>query len=110
MTAFVDDNGLQISGRTVEVMNMEPIGTRFAAFGWATKDIDGNDMSQVVDALESLPLEKGRPSAIIARTVKSKGLSFAEGIVAYHYWKPNDEELTAAERELDEAIRFKEAP
>ena len=109
LTVLVDDNGLQISGRTVEVMNMEPIGARFAAFGWATKDIDGNDMSQVVDALESLPLEKGRPSAIIARTVKSKGLSFAEGIVAYHYWKPNEEELANAERELDEAIRLGEA-
>ncbi|MDR1134098.1 MAG: transketolase [Synergistaceae bacterium] len=106
LTALVDDNGLQISGRTAEVMNMEPIGRRFAAFGWAARDIDGNDMSQVVEALENLPLEKSRPTAIIAHTVKSKGLTFAEGKTEYHYWKPNDGELSAAERELDEAIRI----
>jgi transketolase len=109
LTVLVDDNGLQISGRTAEVMNMEPIARRFAAFGWATRDIDGNDMSQVVGALESVPLETCRPTAIVAHTIKSKGLSFAEGIAAYHYWKPGAEELSAAERELDEAIRLGEA-
>jgi transketolase len=105
LAVFVDDNGLQISGRTVEVMNMEPVGRRFAAFGWATRDIDGNDMRQVIGALESLPMEKGRSTAIIARTVKGKGLSFAEGMAEYHYWKPCEEELAGAERELDEAVR-----
>jgi transketolase len=109
LTVLVDDNGLQISGRTAEVMNMEPVGARFAAFGWAARDIDGNDMSQVADTLENLPLEKSHPTAIVAHTVKGKGLSFAEGIAAYHYWKPNDDELSSAERELDEAIRLGEA-
>jgi transketolase len=109
LTVFVDDNGLQISGRTVEVMNAEPVGRRFAAFGWAAKDIDGNDMFQVTGALEDLPAEKGRPTAIIAHTVKSKGLPFAEGLVEYHYWKPKEEELAGAERELDEAVRLREA-
>jgi transketolase len=109
LTVMVDDNGLQISGRTAEVMNMEPIARRFMAFGWAAEEIDGNDMSMVVDALDRVPLEKGCPTAIVAHTVKGKGLSFAEGIAAYHYWKPNAEELSAAERELDEAIRLWEA-
>jgi transketolase len=109
LTVFVDDNGLQISGRTAEVMNMEPMGPRFAAFGWAAKNIDGNDMLQIIGALENLPVEKGRPTAIIAHTVKGKGLSFAEGLAEYHYWKPYEEELAGAERELDEAVRSGEA-
>jgi transketolase len=77
LTVFVDDNGLQISGRTIEVMNMEPVTSRFGAFGWAVTEIDGNDMSAIVEAMERLPLEPGRPSAIVAHTVKGRGLSFA---------------------------------
>lgn len=109
LTVFVDDNGLQISGRTADVMNIEPVGRRFEAFGWAVRDIDGNDMPQIVDVLENLPLDAHRPSAIIAHTVKSRGLSFAEGLVEYHYWKPKKEELEAAEKELDTAVRLGEA-
>jgi transketolase len=109
LTVFVDDNGLQISGRTVDVMNMEPVADRFAAFGWSTKVIDGNDMSEVVRALDNLPLVAGRPTAIIAHTVKGKGVSFAEGNVAYHYWKPKDDELAQAECELDDAVKLREA-
>jgi transketolase len=109
LTVLLDDNSLQISGRTVEVMNMEPIAERFGAFGWAAREIDGNDMSEVLRTLEGVPLEDGRPTAIIAHTVKGKGLGFAEDKAAYHYWKPKEEELTRAERELDETIRSKEA-
>jgi len=104
LTAIVDDNGLQISGPTVEVMNMEPIGMRFAAFGWAVTEIDGNCMKQVVEALERLPLKPGAPSLIVAHTVKSRGLKFAEDKVSYHYWKPKEEELRQAEAELDAAL------
>lgn len=109
LTAFVDANGLQISGRTADVMNMEPIAGRFSSFGWAVREIRGNDMSEVVGVLDGLPLERGRPTAVIARTVKGRGLSFAEGVTAYHYWKPKEDELAAAERELDGAIREGEA-
>ncbi len=104
LTAFVDDNGLQISGKTADVMNMKPIDRRFAAFGWAVREIDGNDMAQVVECLETLPLEKGKPTLVVAHTVKGKGLSFAENKVGYHYWKPSAEELAQAEKELDEAL------
>jgi transketolase len=109
LTVFVDDNGLQISGRTTEVMNMEPVASRFAAFGWATGEIDGNDMAEIAGTLEKLPLEKGRPTAIIAHTIKGRGIGFAEGGVAYHYWKPKADEMERAERELDEAIYAREA-
>lgn len=100
LTAIVDENGLQISGKTSDVMNMRPVARRFEAFGWAVREIDGNDIGQVAACLDSLPFEKDKPSAIIAHTVKGKGLSFAENKVGYHYWKPSAEELALAEREL----------
>lgn len=104
LTVFVDFNGLQISGRVEDVMNFTPIGEHFSAFGWAVKEIDGNDMSQVVEALDSLPLEPGRPSLIVAHTVKGKGVSFAENKAAYHYWTPGSEELEKAIQETEAAI------
>jgi len=103
LTAFIDVNGLQISGATKDIMDMESIEDKFRSFGWATKTIDGNSIRQLVDTLGQLPEEKGKPTAIIMRTVKGKGISFAENQVGYHYWKPNAEELLQAEKELDEA-------
>lgn len=103
LVAFVDANGLQISGATREIMNMQPIAARFAAFGWATREIDGNNMAQVAACLDRLPAAKGKPTLIVANTVKGKGLSFAENKVDYHYWKAGAEELAQAEKELDPA-------
>lgn len=104
LVAFVDCNGLQISGPTREVMDMEPMAAHFAGFGWAVREIDGNDLSRIVDCLESLPFEKGRPNLVVARTVKGRGLGFAENKVGYHYWKPSADELAMAEKELDLAL------
>jgi transketolase len=109
LTVLVDDNGLQISGRTADVMNMEPVAARFSSFGWAAVEINGNDMSEVASALDRLPLEAGRPTAVVAHTVKGRGLSFAEGVASYHYWKPKEPELEQAERELDAAVGGTEA-
>lgn len=109
LTALVDCNGLQISGHTQDIMNMEPLAQKFEAFGWVVKTIDGNNMQQLVEVLDSLPLEKGKPSAIIMRTVKGKGISFAEGQVSHHYWSPSPAELDQAEQELDEAINQRRA-
>ncbi len=114
LTAFVDFNGLQISGKVQDVMNFTPIAQHFAAFGWAVRDIDGNNMEEIVETLDSLPLEKGKPSLIVAHTIKAKGLSFGENIASFHYWEPNDEDLrkgideveariSALEKELEEA-------
>jgi len=100
LTAIVDWNGLQISGPVKDVMNMEPVAKKFTAFGWACKEIDGNDMAEITGALGALPFKKGKPSVIIARTVKAKGLPFAEGKTAYHYWKPDGNELELAGQEL----------
>jgi transketolase len=104
LVAFVDVNDLQISGRTEEVMNMEPIADKFAAFGWAVETIDGNDMRQVTDALDDIPFATGKPTAIIARTTKAKGVSFLEGTVGSHYWRPQGSDLDAAEAELRELL------
>jgi len=102
LLVFVDRNHLQISGPTVDVMNYEPLDKRWQAFGWSVREIDGHDLKQIVENATDIPFEKGRPSVIIADTVKSKGLSFAENKVEFHYWKATDEDLVIAQRELDE--------
>ena len=102
LLVFVDRNHLQISGKTVDVMSYEPLDQRWRAFGWSVREIDGHDFKQIVENATDFPFEKGKPSVIIADTVKSKGLSFAEDKANYHYWKATDEDLAIAERDLNE--------
>jgi len=101
LVVFVDRNKLQISGPTVDVMSYEPLDERWRSFGWSVRIIDGHDFVSIIDTAMQTPFEKGKPSVIIADTVKSKGLSFAEGKVSYHYWKVKPEEMEIAERDLD---------
>jgi transketolase len=101
LVVIVDRNGLQISGPTVEVMTYEPLEERWRSFGWGTRRMDGHDFGAILKTLGEVPFERGKPSAIVADTVKSKGFRFAEGKVEYHYWKPPAEELQQAERDLD---------
>ena len=100
LLVFVDRNTLQISGRTVEVMNYEPLEKRWSAFGWHARVINGHNVDQIVENASDIPFEKGKPSLIIANTVKSKGLSFAEDKVNYHYWKATPEEIQLADKDL----------
>lgn len=100
LVLFIDYNGLQISGKVEDIMNMTPIDEHFKAFGWKVKNIDGNNMQEIVEALDSAPFEKGRPTAIIAHTVKCKGLSAGEGNAAFHYWNPSADEVEAAGKEI----------
>lgn len=104
LVAFVDVNGLQISGPTARVMDMSPIREKFAAFGWDTYEIDGNDMAEIVDVLESLPRNGSKPSAIISHTLKARGITALEGTVPSHYWKPTPDELAAAKAEIEARI------
>jgi transketolase len=101
LIVFIDRNKLQISGPTIEVMSYEPLDERWRSFGWSVRVIDGHDLGSIISHVKQAPFEKGKPSVIIADTVKSKGLSFAEGKVNYHYWKSKPEELEQAERDLD---------
>jgi transketolase len=100
LVVIVDSNGLQISGKVEDVMNMAPIAEHFRAFGWEVKDIDGNDMEQIVDTFSKLPLQKGKPTLIVAHTTKCKGLTIGENVVSYHYWSPDSDELLKAEMEM----------
>jgi len=101
MLVFVDRNTLQISGRTVDVMSYEPLDRRWESFGWSVRAIDGHDLEQIVEAAESYPFEPGKPSLVIADTVKSKGISFAEDQASFHYWKAKDEEIEKAEKDIE---------
>jgi len=101
LLVFVDRNTLQISGPTVQVMSYEPLDRRWEAFGWSVKEINGHDMGQIVETTRSMPFEEGKPSVIIANTIKSKGIPFAEGKVNFHYWKATPEEIAQAEKDLE---------
>jgi len=90
LTAIVDRNDLQIDGPTKEVMCLEPLLAKWQAFGWHTIEIDGHNMSQILSALDEVEKIKGQPTVLIAHTLKGKGVSFAEGVVAYHGLAPKD--------------------
>jgi transketolase len=101
---LVDNNGLQIDGPVAKVMGVEPIADKWRAFGWDVQDIDGHDMAQIVAALDKAETVKGKPTAIVCRTVKGKGSKVFEGKVEFHGTTPSKEELEIALKELDEAV------
>ena len=110
LVVFVDNNGLQLDGTTDEVMPNIDLGKKFAAFGFDTYEIDGNDMEQVVAALELARVVKnGKPKCIFAHTVKGKGVSYMENQVGWHGVAPNDEEYKQAIEELKALYIEKEA-
>ena len=110
LVVFVDNNGLQLDGTTDEVMPTIDLGKKFAAFGFDTYEIDGNDMEQVVAALELARVVKnGKPKCIFAHTVKGKGVSYMENQVGWHGVAPNDEEYKQAIEELKALYIEKEA-
>lgn len=104
LCVLVDNNGLQIDGPVAKVMGVEPIPDKWRAFGWDVQDIDGHDMAQITDALDRAETVKGKPSAIVCRTVKGKGSKCFEGKVEFHGTTPSKEELEQALKELDEAV------
>ena len=103
LTAIVDLNGLPITGKTRDVCSNEPLEEKFAAFGWAVRTVNGHDFGELTDALKQ-PLESGRPSVVLARTHKGRGVSFMEDEVKWHHGVPNDEEYAQAMEELDSRI------
>lgn len=101
LVAIVDYNKIQSLGRVSEVLDLEPLGAKWRSFGWSVREIDGHDVEQIHWALRAVPFEPGRPSCIIAHTVKGKGVSFMEDKLAWHYQPPNDQELGQALAELE---------
>ena len=105
LIAIVDRNTLQITGCTEDVCALEPLGKKFEAFGWAVRCVDGHDPAALTDALGAVPFEEGKPSALIARTVKGKGISFMENDPKWHHHVPTDEQYERAQEELDRRLR-----
>ncbi|MDP2743478.1 MAG: transketolase [Dehalococcoidia bacterium] len=100
VVAFVDHNGLQLDGRTRDIMNIEPLSDKWRAFGWHVFEVDGHDLAELSKALEKARGVKVQPSVIIAHTVKGKGVSFMENNVEYHGKVPSGEDLERALKEL----------
>ena len=100
LVVIVDRNTLQITGRTEEVSQLAPLSDKFIVFGYAVREVDGNDVAELVRMFDQIPFEKGKPSLILARTTKGKGISFIEDQASWHHRVPNDEEFAAAMSEL----------
>ncbi len=100
LIAIVDYNKIQSFGSVAEVLPLDPLAAKWRAFGWAVREVDGHDHAQLAETLGALPFEPGKPSAIIAHTIKGKGVSFMEGQLAWHYKPPNAEQLAQALAEL----------
>ncbi|MBE0679178.1 MAG: transketolase [Bacteroidales bacterium] len=90
LTGIVDLNGLQIDGKTDEVMNVASLEEKYRSFGWEVFNADGHDITELISVFERVQSVSGKPSVIIARTIKGKGVSFAENVVGYHGIPPRD--------------------
>jgi len=102
LCAIVDYNGVQQTHPVAETKPLEPLAAKWTAFGWHALEIDGHDFPQILAALDAARNAKGRPTMIIARTVKGKGVSYMEGKPDWHGKAPNDEEFEQALAELPE--------
>ncbi len=100
LTAFVDFNGLQIDGDITKVMNPTPIDKKFEAFGWNVVLADAHDFDSLEAAIANAKATKGKPTVIIAKSIKGKGVSYMEGQAGWHGKAPNDEEYAIAMKEL----------
>lgn len=105
LVAIADRNTLQITGCTEDVCALEPLREKFEAFGWAVRPVDGHDVPALIDTFHAVPFETGKPSMVIARTVKGKGISFMENDPKWHHHVPTDEQYEQAQRELDQLLR-----
>ncbi len=100
LVAIVDYNKIQSLGRVEEVLSLEPLADKWQAFGWSVKEIDGHNIEEINRTLKNLPFTSGKPSCVIAHTVKGKGISFMEDKLAWHYQQPDAEQLQEALSEL----------
>jgi transketolase len=104
LVAFVDNNNLQIDGAITNVMSSYPIDKKFEAFNWNVINIDGHNLPEIKAALEKAKNAKGKPTAIIAKTVKGKGVSFMENIAGWHGKAPSHEQHDVAVAEIQKVI------
>ncbi len=105
LTAIIDRNTLQITGRTEEVNGLEPLADKFRSFGYAVREVDGNDIEALAALFDQLPFESGKPNMVIAHTIKGKGISYMEDELVWHHKVPNDAQFALAMTELESAIQ-----
>jgi transketolase len=103
LVAIIDNNNLQISGPVDSVMRTSSLAEKYASFGWAVRSVDGHDFDQLNGAFDAAPWEPGKPSMVIAHTIKGRGASFMENDPAWHHKTPTREQLEHAIDELDRA-------
>jgi transketolase len=101
LTVIVDYNKIQSLGRVKEVIDLDPLVDKWRAFGWGAVELDGHDLAALDSAFSGLPFEAGRPSCIVAHTVKGKGVSYMEDKLKWHYSAPKGDELTKALAEVE---------
>ena len=101
LVAIIDYNKIQSLGTVKEVLDLEPLAQKWKAFGWEAREIDGHDIAEIHRALSEIPLAPGRPTCVVAHTVKGKGVSFMENDLLWHYRAPDATELARALSELD---------
>ena len=100
LVAIVDYNKIQSLGDVKEVLDLHPLAEKFRAFNWAVKEIDGHDHAVISTTLKALPFEPGKPSCLIAHTVKGKGVDYMENQLLWHYRTPNAEQVKSALEQL----------
>ena len=100
LVAIIDRNGIQNDRWTHQVMNLEPLPQKWNAFGWHTIEIDGHDISQIIDALSESKRITGQPTVIVAKTIKGKGVSFMENNPNFHGKAPSTEQAELALKEI----------
>ncbi len=100
LTIIVDYNKIQSLDWVEKTLRLEPLADKFRAFGWSVREVDGHDVRELSSALETVPLNAGKPNAIIAHTIKGKGVSWMEGKVLWHYKQPTPDELVTALEEV----------
>ena len=109
LVAFIDRNGLQISGRTEDVMPIEPILERWTGFGWDAHVADGDEISSLVEVLRSIDYTNGKPHLIVSETTKGLGVDFMENVAKWHHGVPNEEQYQRALSDIDERIKNAES-
>ncbi len=101
LIAVIDYNKLQAMGVIREILDLEPFADKWRSFNWSVREVDGHDVAELAQIFSEIPFQKGKPSLIIAHTVKGKGISFMENVPIWHYRLPNEEEMKICRKELE---------
>jgi len=101
LIAIVDHNKLQSLGRVEDILSLHPFADKWKSFGWEVREVDGHNISKIINVLECIPFSKNKPSVLIAHTIKGKGISFMENVPTWHYRLPNEDEMKIVLKELD---------